>query len=121
MKDREERPTTDRIVSMSRGMSIEQIAAHFDVTEQTVENILSHQGVSVKAPFLAKETSTGRLIRAYSARSAYLKAQIAGFADWDLIENPTHAETMEALRQEKHPKVAKVSLSKRQDGLGARA
>ena len=73
--------TPQRVGSMALHMTIDQIAERLGLEPADIVVLLTRAG-RPRASWGARCLKTGKLIPAYSERSAYLKAQIAGFADW---------------------------------------
>lgn len=75
--------TPGRVASMSEHMNVAQIAASLRIDEEEVHTMLARAGRNRAPSFAAVCRRTDRRVTAYSERGAFLKAQLAGFAEYD--------------------------------------
>ena len=75
--------TARRVAQMLVHSTPAQIAGILNITEEEVLAMLAKAGRTAPPRFAAVCRRTGRTITAHSERGAFLKAQIAGFAEYD--------------------------------------
>jgi hypothetical protein len=85
--------STARIVSMAKHMPVPEIARRLGIGEEDVHRHLASVGRDSALRWIARCHRTGRELVAFTERGAYIKAQIAGFADWSLVGRPRAAQT----------------------------
>ena len=71
-----------RIRSMALAMEPDEIAAHCGIQVEDVLHVLNAD--SRARAWFARCNKTGHTLQSHTERGAYLRAQIAGFADWRL-------------------------------------
>lgn len=72
-----------RINSLALHMDAEEIALRTGMTLDAVLAVLRRDSRATR--WVARCNITGRRIQSHTERGAYLRAQIEGFADWDLF------------------------------------
>ena len=92
--------TPQRVASMALTMDPFAIAERLSMTEDDVVAMIRRMGGKVDArERLGVCRRTGRTVRGFSERAVYLKAQIAGFADWYFAAPPALLEAPNETRK----------------------
>lgn len=78
--------SVDRILSMLQVMEPNDVAAELGVPWDKLKALLEAKGSMPTSRWAGMCLKTGKIIRSYSERGVYLRAQIAGWTEWCFVD-----------------------------------